>query len=72
MKYVARPIRSAWIVVLSSPVLTGCVNANEDSPPVVTLSTELGDIQVEVYPDQAPPTSARRGVPVTPITPKAR
>lgn len=54
MKYVARAVRSAWIVVLSSLVLTGCVNANEDSPPVVTLSTDLGDIQVEVYPDQAP------------------
>jgi len=54
MKYVARAVRPVWIVVLSSLALTGCVNANEDSPPVVTLSTGLGDIQIEVYPDLAP------------------
>ncbi len=56
MRYVARAIRSAWIVALSSLALTGCVNANDNdnSPPVVTLSTELGDIQIEVYTERAP------------------
>ena len=54
MKYVAWAIHSAWIVALSSLALTGCVNAKDDSPPLVILSTELGDIEIEVYTERAP------------------
>jgi peptidyl-prolyl cis-trans isomerase A (cyclophilin A) len=34
--------------------LSGCVSASDDSLPVVVLTTELGDIVVEVYTERAP------------------
>lgn len=42
------------IAALSAMTLSGCVSASDDSLPVVVLTTELGDIVVEVYTERAP------------------
>lgn len=54
MKYVPISIRSACITALFVLMLNGCVTASDEALPVVVLSTELGDIEVEVYTERAP------------------
>jgi peptidyl-prolyl cis-trans isomerase A (cyclophilin A) len=54
MKYLAGSIHSLCITALFALTLNGCVSASDEALPVVVLSTELGDIEVEVHTDRAP------------------
>jgi peptidyl-prolyl cis-trans isomerase A (cyclophilin A) len=54
MRYESRALRSVFVTAVLSLTLNGCVSASDESLPVVVLSTELGNIEVEVYADRAP------------------
>ncbi|MBT8067740.1 MAG: peptidylprolyl isomerase [Gammaproteobacteria bacterium] len=57
MRYVSKTIRSVFATALSALTLSGCVSASDEALPVVVLSTELGDIEIEVDIDRAPQSS---------------
>lgn len=54
MKYGARALHATTFLALAANALMGCVSASNGSPPVVVVSTELGDIEIEVYTERAP------------------
>ena len=54
MRYVSRAIRLVFVTALFLPMFSACVSASDQPLPVVVLSTELGDIEIEVYTERAP------------------
>lgn len=57
MRYVSKAIRSVFATALFALTLSGCVSASDEALPIVVLSTELGDIEIEVDIDRAPQSS---------------
>jgi peptidyl-prolyl cis-trans isomerase A (cyclophilin A) len=54
MKQLARRVQAAGTGALIVALLLGCASAGDDATDIVVLSTELGDITVEVYTERAP------------------
>ena len=57
MRYESCAIRLVFVTALFLLMLSACVSASDKPLPVVVLSTELGDIEVEVYVERAPQSS---------------
>ena len=54
MRDVSSALRSVFVTAIFSMTLSGCVSASDKPLPVVVLSTDLGDIEIEVYTERAP------------------
>ena len=57
MRYISCAIRLVFVTAIFSLTLSGCVRASDEPLPVVVLSTELGDIEIEVDIERAPHSS---------------